>query len=477
MKLNIKLWLLPLLSVVLTVGCTEDDSPGIGVGEGETYDLHLYVNTPPAHRSSDIADEDRIDDLLVLLFEPDTDSPAQPGKLWRAAKGVEGGTGDTYRRYDIRISAPESSIPDQLTVVAVANGCRWFDAMTAAAAEGLGYEECRRLLLTDTDARRRLADATPSGSYFTYWGRTAANIDLKAENSTLSLRLIRDMPRVNVSLSAQEASKGTRLAAMMLYNANTSLSPLPAMDNISSDGQTVVSPTVTEAISGGVEPALPEYAAAGVEIHYDFAEQKCSTPNYALLVAAYLGNEPDKPYWYRVDFKDGDGNLIDLLRNHSYNINVTGVKGRGSDTPQEAYDSNAFDIEIQLVEWDDVDSDVLFDEDKWVAVPRQVTLGPSAGAEASLTVATNVEPSEVRCVWNDGAGSSRFVAVLETGPDGGLELTVKALASLDDDVDAVAETLTLRLTPRLQAVVNVVQRRMPMSIPKPWDSEDVELNY
>ncbi|MDH6306167.1 hypothetical protein M2459_002881 [Parabacteroides sp. PF5-5] len=59
-------------------------------------------------------------------------------------------------------------------------------------------------------------------------------------------------------------------------------------------------------------------------------------PAFLVIKATYY----DKPYYYRVDFVK-DGKYLPLLRNHSYTVNIVGVKTTGYDELVDALDSRA----------------------------------------------------------------------------------------------------------------------------------------
>lgn len=70
------------------------------------------------------------------------------------------------------------------------------------------------------------------------------------------------------------------------------------------------------------------------------------------------GTYEGKSRYYRVDFAKqdattGDVTYMDIVRNHSYNITVTNVSGRGSDTAHEALKSKAANITASVIEWND----------------------------------------------------------------------------------------------------------------------------
>ncbi|WP_090626329.1 hypothetical protein [Parapedobacter indicus] len=60
----------------------------------------------------------------------------------------------------------------------------------------------------------------------------------------------------------------------------------------------------------------------------------------ALVIGGYYNADVSTPCFYRIDFKDAANNLIPLLRNHHYVINITGADNSGS---PEDHEDDAFE--------------------------------------------------------------------------------------------------------------------------------------
>ncbi len=56
--------------------------------------------------------------------------------------------------------------------------------------------------------------------------------------------------------------------------------------------------------------------------------------------------------WYRIEFVDSQDQDIHLLRNHCYMFQINGVKGEGYTDPDEAYESKPFNVDVDVLPWD-----------------------------------------------------------------------------------------------------------------------------
>ena len=61
-----------------------------------------------------------------------------------------------------------------------------------------------------------------------------------------------------------------------------------------------------------------------------------ATNTCLIIGGSYQGNTTS---YYRVDFVDGGGNFLPLLRNHRYLISIIEVVGDGYSTPEMAFET------------------------------------------------------------------------------------------------------------------------------------------
>ncbi len=128
--------------------------------------------------------------------------------------------------------------------------------------------------------------------------------------------------------------------------------------------------------------------------------------------------------YYRMDFATGVL-LDDVLRNHLYSFSIQGVRGPGSTTVEQAYQSLATNLIVNVLEWDDDKiNDVYFDGTYYLAIDkRSLRFDPLPGT-LQMHLRTNIEHFEfwrndhltdgdpatdpVKLVWDPDENSRRL---------------------------------------------------------------------
>ena len=255
-------------------------------------------------------------------------------------------------------------------------------------------------------------------------------------------------------------------ADMRVWKASTRMALIPDPENIS--GTKATAPTIP---SGNANTATPQCDLTAENPRLYIAEtdvlmggtgepddeNRLNRP--AIIIGGYYRGATE-PCYYRVDFKRGES-LIDVLRNHSYNITVTAVNGPGEETPDAAYNSIVASIDATITTWEDIDNDVAFDGANWIAMPRIAVIGPEEGAETTLSLSSNVNPSLWETVWTSADDATHFAVTLPEALDDNNSgtLTVKALTALPEGEQSRTAQLQILVTPRLRLIVNIVQQR------------------
>lgn len=339
------------------------------------------------------------------------------------------------------------------------------------------------------------------------WGVGNGSVQSGLRVQSLSMTLLRDKARVSVTMSDPLLSDpGHSLASVMVFNATDKFSLMPLIDQ---DANAVTPSIPAEAtIKEGDAPAAAEAASKRSLVTIDIPEQNVlmgsldgnpSDDNVfkrpAVIVGMYWKGSSTL-YYYRLDFVE-NGELVDVERNHWYRFNVKAVNGPGSDTPEEAYYTKSTAIEAEVVDWRDINNDVALDGSNWIAMSREITLGPSVGDKGSLSFKTNVSPYLWEMAWGlpDGDYDSLEFSEVSGLEDSSLrcedfEVTVagegengvlsfKALTQLPDDLELRTMQLYVNVTPRLRLVVNVSQTRGDGtgSNGDNWDDQDIYLDF
>ena len=449
-----------LTAMLLTAaaGCSRDAAADAPAPAGaDSIALRITVSTPdtqtPASRAMTAADESAVDDLLVMLFTP-APNGTSPATLFKTveATGLEATAGGYS--FDARIGVEPGKTPAHLVLVTVANAA----SRATDLAAGATYEAVRQALTADAPAQ--------TDTRLTMWGIATRPVDTSLRAQGLGITLLRDRARVTFSTDTGKVPPTLFTPAdMRVWKASTRMALIPDPENIS--GTKATEPTIPDGNANTGEPQCdltaenPGLYIAEADVLMDGTgepddENRLKRP--AIIIGGYYRGAT-KPCYYRVDFKNGES-LIDVLRNHSYNITVTAVNGPGEDTPEEAYNSIVTSIDATITTWEDIDNDVAFDGANWIAMPRIAVIGPEEGAETTLSLSSNVNPSLWETVWTSADDATHFAVTLPEALDNNSgTLTVKALTALPESEESRTAQLQILVTPRLRLIVNIVQQR------------------
>lgn len=491
---------------LMSSGCASTEvADGMTVEEVDELQLRLSIDAGGFTRAGSLtteetlAQERRIDDVLVMLFTRDADG--KPGSLWMAKKAErlsdDAGEG-LSRRFDVRFSVSgRQDVPSSLTMSAIANAGHL--AEDIAEMKGNAYSVIQKdTKLWETELK------TEGNPLFSMWGIAGDAVQTGIKVQNVSMKLLRDMAKVTVRLKRDEENNiivtgdtKFRLAHALVYNRHGEVAMMPDLVNIGkhdgsgtgNDPYEVNAPSVKKDASGandrtglkkdeGYQEALSPTGLEQLSIYV--AEQDILMGNNAsvddenamnrpaLIIGGYYGGDTGKLTWYRVDFtsgKDADGNLVlsDVLRNHHYCVSVASVNGPGEDTPELAYGTLQANVETEVVDWTDHEWDAEFDGVNWIAAQREVTIGASEGDVASIVLRSNVPADQWDFSWDeDGLFEAKILKETENDDETSEKtdktvVQIKALKSLAETEDSRSGVLTVTVTPKLRFVINVIQ--------------------
>lgn len=433
--------------------------------------------------------------------------------------------------YDVEFTVKlgvDAEAPDYLLPVLVANA----GSLTLPAdAEGKSYDEIRQY------CNRTLTPAAPgtdTPDRMTFWGvaRTgngkAGLIDRSAKVSEIRMDLLRDMARVNVSLADEVTN--FRITDICVSKVSSGAAMVPDLSVVTRDEDylpvlvpRMKSPSLPSDVSvsdagwGGEATGAPALTMAewhwgeGVvsadgrsitdKVYIPESEVRFGKENAepgdenrlrraAVLIGGRYGNSQTTT-WYRVDFArrvkpaaaEGEEEaepvsvLMDVLRNHSYNIVITSVLGPGEDTPRKAYETIQANIRADIIDWTNIDTFIVFDGVHWLSVAtKELMIAGAEGSGADIHVASDIPADEWRLQWETIPAAGGEAQVLTeftegvsagcdifrvTRPEGnvsdGGELSFKALQALPERQEPRARRLRLRVSTRLEVEINVTQ--------------------
>lgn len=438
------------------------------------------------------------------------------------------GGGDAYDvEFTVKLGV-DAEAPDYLLPVLVANA----GSLTLPEdAEGKSYDEIRQY------CNRTLTPAAPgtdTPDKMTFWGiaRTgngkAGLIDRSAKVSEIRMDLLRDMARVNVSLADEVTN--FRITDICVSKVSSGAAMVPDLSKVTRDEDylpvlvpRMKSPSLPSDVSvsdpgwggessdGAVSTMAEWHWGEGVvsvdgrsitdKVYIPESEVRFGKENAdpgdenrlkraAVLIGGRYGSSQTTT-WYRVDFArrvkpaaaEGEEEaepvsvLMDVLRNHSYNIVITSVLGPGEDTPQKAYETIQANIRADIIDWTNIDTFIVFDGVHWLSVAtKELMIAGAEGSGAYIHVASDIPADEWRLQWETIPAAGGEAQVLTeftegvsagcdifrvTRPEGnvsdGGELSFKALQALPERQEPRARRLRLRVSTRLEVEINVTQ--------------------
>lgn len=140
------------------------------------------------------------------------------------------------------------------------------------------------------------------------------------------------------------------------------------------------------------------------------------------MVVGGFFNDSLEPTYYRVDFIMSDTDeKYDILRNHTYDFNITAVKSPGKDTPEEALrESSSIDFEIKA--WSEVDiadADMLMYE---LQVAKSVFVASYRGSGEECPVRTTYPTGEWQI--DEGSQTAEWFTVSKNAAGDGFSITI-----------------------------------------------------
>lgn len=376
---------IPTLALgALLVSCTEELSseviPGSGGGKVGESEVTLKLQVPGAATGNTRAitadAEKKVDDLYILAFKVDPDTRNETFEYYVAAKRLTWADGNGQSTWTASLKVKEY----KQTFVMVANAqntnSKVNEQIGNLVKEGnskVGLEKMEVLEgLAETLSPNEIENGFDAANHaLTMYGQTEpVKIGLD-KTTTLTVALHRIVARVQVRFDGNAAVAAKFSAQeVYLYNFNNRARVIPAFLQETTDTdyeqtatipdgaelypktqdgtETVPTYTVT---NNAVENTIYMFEAAQPQAMTD-AEKHLKRP-CLIVKGVYEG----KSCYYRVDFAKhpakGDVTYMDIVRNHSYNITVTNVSGRGSDTAHEALKSKTANITASVIEWND----------------------------------------------------------------------------------------------------------------------------
>lgn len=414
----------PFLAAALFCSCTEELSseavPGGGGGKTGESEVTLRLQVPGIAtgrtRAITADDESKVDDLYILAFKVDPDNGSETFEYYVAAKQVTPTDGTGQSTWTASLKVKEHNQTFVMVANALGTNSKVNEQITDLVKEGatnkVGLEKMEVLKgLTEMLAQDEIENGFNATSHpLTMYGQTEpVKIGLD-KTTTLTVALHRIVARVQVKFDGNAAVAAKFSAQeVYLYNFNNRARVIPAFLQETTDTdyeQTATIPDGAELYpktQDGTE-TVPTYTVTNNAVENTIYMFEAAQPQAMTDVEKHLkrpclivkGVYEGKSCYYRVDFAKhpakGDVTYMDIVRNHSYNITVTNVSGRGSDTAHEALKSKVANITASVIEWNDnTVGNIEFEGDRVLGI---------ATKEYELMRAGGVQLQKVRATTN-----------------------------------------------------------------------------
>lgn len=366
-----------LLPILVLASCVKEHDITTPGGKEETsvrFVVQLPGSSTPSASSRAISetDENTVDEIDVLVFMKNGGRYVHT----RQGKDITTDNGNSrIKTFTVELKQGEYDL------VVLANSRT---ILSSASLDGKSKSEVLTALATSLPSGGKWpAASSATFKPFPMWGDIGTatineNTDFTGNDR---VRLTRMVARVDVTIT-DLAAGNFKLTSVDVYNYNTHGSLVPKTadwDASNPDAPKATAPNVPSASTLTVGPL--EYNNTEIDVtnnkcfreiylfeaenHTDAAHaaQKGLTDRTCLVIGGVWDANGDgdftndgDPTYYRVDFSKGNGvnqQYIDIIRNHWYQFKITKVSGKGHEDSETAYLSEPFNIEAEVLEWND----------------------------------------------------------------------------------------------------------------------------
>lgn len=392
-----KRWIIVCFLPVLLwlAGCSDESEYGPEGGE-RINELTLNVALPmpfePGTYAASAGQENQIDHIDVLGFDSTTKRFLfhTEGTDLKDAPGSVNGNAKSFR-----VLIPNGSYTSVFLVVI---GNAHNEIATAMQTGKITATMTRdqvsaQLLLTDYST---LAGSNGKWTVnpepfrpFPMWGETGG-IDLTSASLAIpTLSMLRSLARADVLINNGAGLTNFVMKEVYLGNSMKSVRLIPLSTNVDPSLSLVKDATVSGTLTNVYAPIKYDTPSASGENKAfrstifipEHVKGTSTTParNACLIIAGYYNNSSTLSY-YRIDFtktnRNAAGDVINseylpVLRNHKYEVNITGVKGVGATSVTEAMAGTGVNVAVDVVCKSDDIVNIVYDGQYMLGIDRK----------------------------------------------------------------------------------------------------------
>ena len=355
---------------LLFTGCLSDE-PNLPCPFGA--EALLRLNVPGAETRTQTyalseTDEHRLASVDILVFKDNNTGSDSETFVYAATPTVINNASGTYNK-TIKVSFRTGGT-DKHRIVLLANmrdKITNFDDIIAGFTTATTKQAAlNQIRLVNNDLW-----ATP-GSTIPMWGEMEETVVIDDNTVYTAIDMLRSLAGIDVGINMdaggtpQGLGNLFKLTKARVYNSNNLAMGAPYTANYRF-GKVALPSIPTSPAPGknsAVEYALLPPGGLGIvrEIYtaeFDNKNTAVKNNRFCLVVAGYYTAPGSGSVntitesWYRIDFEDEAGNVLDILRNHRYLVNIKEVSGVGAVTPEEALNQPQSYLGVEVIPWDE----------------------------------------------------------------------------------------------------------------------------
>ncbi|MGJ1365181.1 FimB/Mfa2 family fimbrial subunit [Sphingobacterium spiritivorum] len=341
-----------LIGIIMPLGCKKIDNPGQETNPDEQRVI-LRLLMPRQSSGTDTyamseADQNSIHSLDVLAFRV-----ADDGKEYYAYHKVatllrpNSGTTDVDFHVDLLKST------DKFRFVLIANS----SAQLKTALNGLPANAEKETLLSRIEyeiTTKWKADNSTNFNPLPMWGESVIIAGIDNNTQKFTVNMLRSLAAIDVKVSAGDFV----MTKVHVYNMSNKGRVAPFAANYNATTRTATMPSIP---SGTVKLTSAQVYDSGstaltgeIFLFESAAPLNIGDINGVGLViqGKYAGSTTET--FYRVEFTDSLGNVVPVLRNHRYTIDITKVHGAGLPSIVQAWNSKPVGMTTTVTKWNEI---------------------------------------------------------------------------------------------------------------------------
>lgn len=333
-------------------------------GDGVEVAIDLYVPGTTVTRAIGNSEENNIKTIDILVFR---ESGGSEKFFYRTHGSDISAASEANRNFKVYLRE-SASVTDVHRIVVLANLRNAVDAVADDFTDGMTKDEVLALIKFDTSAKWNVsASYTP----LPMWGESTSMqaVDDDTTGDVIgAITMMRSVARIDVGLNMTGTdyaplglSGAFKISTVSVYNTRSKgfASPQPETTDIagtvlypSDTGITVNASPLTYPVDApgyGVTGSIYVAESGNRERANEESEWTDTDDATFLIIGGYYPETGSSVSWYKINCLDSSGNMMDILRNHRYIVNITSITGVGYPSETEAINAKPVNITAEVM--------------------------------------------------------------------------------------------------------------------------------